>query len=230
MPRLSMLAMAGLALLDSAEAFAPRGGAWLQTKSRSSLCLDAALLPSSARHGGAIAGPTMLLDDSCSPSKRRSNNHKHPSLGFKPSFSTAGHVLKDEDVRKEVLENTVDNFVASPYDHSLYTSISHTSQAIAHHLPTLNKLAKSLPSSIDLPPGAGDVAHKLLHAAAFTPWALPVVGAAFFYAAFLVEANDDEAALQRAGRDRVPERQPREDSDTRVVEAVPRFPRGKAFP
>jgi len=170
----------------------------------------------------------MLIDDCCSPSKRRSNYHKNPTLVFKPSFSTAGHVLKDEDVRKEVLENTVDNFVASPYDHSLYTSFSHSSQAIASHLPTLSKLAKSFPS-VDLPPGAGDLAHKLIHAAAFTPWALPIVGAAFFYAALLVETDADEAALIRSGRERA-ERQSRADSDTDRVEAVPRFPRGKAFP
>ncbi|KAJ1469025.1 hypothetical protein T484DRAFT_1983105 [Baffinella frigidus] len=214
MPRLSVIAagLAGLTLLHAAEAFAPSGGAWLQTPSkRASLRPSIDSAPS--RHGGAIAGPTMLLDGVCSPSKRRSNNHKNPPLSFRPRFSTGVHLIKEDEVRKEVLENTAESFV-DKFDHSLYTSLSHSSQAVAQHLPSVNKLfpfAKSLPPGLDLPAILHTIPHTLLQAAGHTPYvtALPLVGAAIFYAAFRVEAEADAASLARAGRNRMPERHPR---------------------
>ncbi|KAJ1488215.1 hypothetical protein T484DRAFT_1939721 [Baffinella frigidus] len=195
--RLSVLpgVAAGLALFNAAEAFAPTGGVWLQTPARASLCprIDSAIHSAPpSRNGGVLTGPTMLLEDSPSSPIKRTKHHKNPTLGFRPSFcvrKTGKHLFHEEEVRKEVLENTVDTFVTK-FDHSFYKIISQSSHAFANNMPSMKNLLKSLPP-LHVPAGADFFAHKMLHTvmhtghAALVPALFLLQSVVLFYAAVL---------------------------------------------
>jgi hypothetical protein len=137
----------------------------------------------------------MLLED-CTQSKRGTNHHKNPTLGFKSSFASVRksgeHLFQEKEVRKEILDNVIERSITK-YDHQVYKMLSQSSHALANNFPSIKKILpmiKSLPP-LDVPAGADLLAHKIFYAAihtgqlAFVPALLLVQGVFLLYAAVL---------------------------------------------
>jgi hypothetical protein len=164
--RCVLFGLAGLTLIHAAEAFAPTGGAWLTTPRILRPSGSVAQGCQNRRIHSALGSVMLHTEDNKNDGACHFKKQKTP--GFRPSFCTfrksssdlrkSGSLLaEEEEVRREVLENTIDSLVQK-YDYSVYRFISKSAHSLAQHVPNVKKLASTLAHSnvafpTHLPPG-----------------------------------------------------------------------------
>lgn len=175
-----LVATTTLACFQAAEAFAPIAGGLVRSCSNEALSLRTSILRVTASSAPPGTSPPsrvkrMLqkVSSPAVPGKRLFKRHKSPTTkGFmhhirtklSPVRKSGARFLEEEDVRKEVLENTVDSFVGSSLDASAYKHLEQ-SQTMANHVASpLRRVLKTLPT-LDVPPGTKTQVSSMLHTA-----------------------------------------------------------------